>query len=75
MKKLTAKQKLVLNKLKEHITTNGYAPTNRELAEMVGLQSVSTVHGHLQRLQKQGYIEIVGVRAIKIPDKQEEGEQ
>lgn len=75
MQKLSDKQKLVLSKLKAHIAANGFAPTNRELAEMVGLQSVSTVHGHLQRLQKNGYIEIVGVRAIKILDKQEEVEQ
>lgn len=70
IKQLTNKQKLVLNKLKEYTAEHGYQPSNRELAEMVGLLSSSTLHGHLKRLEANGYIKVVGVRAIKILDKE-----
>lgn len=69
-KKITDKQKLILSKLKQHIAENGYAPSIRELAGMVGLLSSGTMHGHLRRLQEKGYIQIVGPRAIKILGKE-----
>ena len=34
----------------------GYPPTVREIGEGVGLSSSSTVHGHLSRLEKKGFI-------------------
>lgn len=42
--------------IKLFLATNGYPPTIREIAEGVGLLSSSTVHGHLERLEKKGYI-------------------
>lgn len=35
---------------------NGYPPTVREIGQAVHLSSTSTVHGHLSRLQKKGYL-------------------
>ena len=55
----------------EYIDEHGYPPTTREIGEMVGLKSTSSVHAHLQRLLKEGKIETdagLGVpRAIRIP--------
>ncbi|GGH83459.1 repressor LexA [Pullulanibacillus pueri] len=34
----------------------GYPPTVQEIGDEVGLKSTSTVYGHLERLQKSGYI-------------------
>jgi len=46
----------ILEFIDSHIKENGYAPTVREIASAVGLQSSSTVHGHLDRLEKMGLI-------------------
>jgi repressor LexA len=72
-KPLTDKQKLILQKLKDYTAEHGYQPSNQELAEMVGLQSRSTLHGHLCRMEQKGYIKVVSVRAIKILDKGDGG--
>lgn len=53
---LTAKQELVLNFLKSEIRKNGYPPTVREICDAVGLSSTSTVHAHLETLERKGYI-------------------
>ena len=37
-------------------TNNGYPPTVREVGEAVGLSSSSTIHGHIERLVKKGYL-------------------
>lgn len=73
-KPLSGKQKLILRMLKEYTAEHGYQPSNQELAEMVGLHSRSTLHGHLKRMELKGYIKIVSVRAIKILDKGEDDE-
>jgi len=53
---LTTKQKLVLDFLKSEIRQNGYPPTVREICDAVGLSSTSTVHSHLESLERKGYI-------------------
>jgi len=53
---LTAKQQLILNFLKSEIKQNGYGPTVREICDAVGLSSTSTVHAHLETLERKGYI-------------------
>jgi len=53
---LTAKQRLVLDFLKAQIRKNGYPPTVREICDAVGLSSTSTVHAHLETLERKGYI-------------------
>jgi len=54
--KLTTKQQMVLDFLKAEIKRNGYPPTVREICESVGLSSTSTVHSHLETLERKGYI-------------------
>jgi repressor LexA len=39
------------------ITDNGYAPTVREIGELVGLKQPNGVLGHLRALEKKGYIQ------------------
>ncbi|WPX08144.1 winged helix-turn-helix transcriptional regulator [Caldicellulosiruptor danielii] len=56
MQQLTERQQQILNAITNYIKEKGYPPTIRELAEMVGIKSSSTLHGHLLRLEKKGYI-------------------
>lgn len=53
---LGEKQQKILDYLKEEIMAKGYPPSVREIGEAVGLKSTSTVHGHLERLEKKGII-------------------
>jgi len=55
-KTLTAKQQLILDFLKSEIRQNGYPPSVREICDAVGLSSTSTVHAHLETLERKGYI-------------------
>lgn len=56
MKSLSSKQHAILKSIYQAIDQQGYPPTVREIAQEVGLASTSTVHGHLSRLEKNGYI-------------------
>ena len=53
---LTNKQQMILDFLKKEIKQNGYPPTVREICNAVGLSSTSTVHAHLETLERKGYI-------------------
>ena len=53
---LSAKQQLILDFLKQQIKQNGYPPTVREICDAVGLSSTSTVHSHLESLERKGHI-------------------
>lgn len=53
---LSEKQKQILEYMKKEVKEKGYPPSVREICEAVGLKSTSTVHGHLARLEKKGYI-------------------
>lgn len=53
---LTAKQEQILNCIKQSLKAKGYPPSVRELCLAVGLSSTSTVHSHLNTLEKKGYI-------------------
>ena len=55
-KALTVKQQQVLDYIKEEILKKGYPPAVREICEAVGLRSTSSVHSHLETLEKKGYI-------------------
>ena len=55
-KELTVRQKQILRYITKQIQSNGYAPSVREIGKAVGLSSTATVHGHLQKLEKLGYI-------------------
>lgn len=54
---LTERESEVLNAIIEYIKQNGYGPSVREIGEVVGLKSTSTVHVHLKHLQEKGFIE------------------
>ncbi|MBE5768136.1 MAG: transcriptional repressor LexA [Clostridiales bacterium] len=49
-------QQRILDFIKSEIQQKGYPPSVREIAQAVGLKSTSTVHGHLQRLEKRGLL-------------------
>ncbi len=49
-------QQRILEYIKNEIQVKGYPPSVREIANAVGLKSTSTVHGHLQRLEKRGLL-------------------
>ena len=53
---LSEKQRQILEYMKKEVREKGYPPSVREICEAVGLKSTSTVHGHLARLEKKGYI-------------------
>lgn len=54
--KITEKQKEILEYIKETILKKGYPPAVREICEAVKLKSTSSVHSHLEQLEKNGYI-------------------
>ncbi|QDP40281.1 transcriptional repressor LexA [Radiobacillus deserti] len=56
MTKLSKRQQAILEYIKEQVLDKGYPPSVREIGEAVGLASSSTVHGHLSRLEKKGFI-------------------
>ena len=56
MDKLSPRQKAILDYIQKEVAEKGYPPSVREIGEAVGLASSSTVHGHLARLEKKGYI-------------------
>ena len=57
IKNLSTKQLNVLQYIYQTVQTQGYPPTVREIGKAIGLSSTSTVHGHIDRLQKNGYLE------------------
>jgi repressor LexA len=64
------KQSEIYEYIKDQIRTKGYPPSVREICAAVGLKSTSTVHGHLQRLEKKGFIkrDPTKPRAIELVD-------
>lgn len=68
--KITAKQQEILDYIKEEILQRGYPPAVREICEAVKLKSTSSVHSHLETLEKNGYIrrDPTKPRAIEICD-------
>lgn len=68
--KITGKQSEILEYIKDSILTKGYPPAVREICEAVHLKSTSSVHSHLETLEKNGYIrrDPTKPRAIEICD-------
>lgn len=68
--KISKKQQEILDFLKDEILNHGYPPTVREICEAVNLKSTSSVHSHLETLEKNGYIhrDPTKPRAIEIVD-------
>jgi repressor LexA len=53
---LSGKRRQILEIIERQVRERGYPPSVREIGEAVGLTSSSTVHAHLQILQRQGYL-------------------
>src|SRR5690625_963107 len=70
MTKLSKRQQMILDFIKDEVEVKGYPPSVREIAQAVGLASSSTVHGHLERIEKKGYIrrDPTKPRAIELVD-------
>ena len=68
--KITAKQEEILKLIRDNILKRGFPPTVREIGEAVNLKSSSSVHAHLDTLEKKGYIrrDPSKPRAIEILD-------
>ena len=68
--KISAKQKEILEFIKNEIINSGYPPSVREICEAVNLRSTSSVFSHLNTLEKNGYIrrDPTKPRAIEILD-------
>lgn len=56
MKDLSDRQKQIFQFIKRTVQDKGYPPSVREIGNAVGLQSSSTVHGHMAKLEDKGYI-------------------
>lgn len=69
-KRITAKQEEILNYIKNEILERGFPPAVREICQAVGLKSTSSVHSHLESLERNGYIrrDPTKPRAIEILD-------
>src|ERR687895_2731737 len=65
---LTERQLQTLQFVAETTEDRGYPPSVREICEALGLASSSTVHSHLQALQRKGYLRIDATkpRAIEV---------
>lgn len=68
--KISKKQSEILEYIKQEIVSRGFPPAVREICEAVGLKSTSSVHSHLETLEKNGYIrrDPTKPRAIEILD-------
>jgi len=68
--RISNKQNEILEFLKSQIINKGYPPAVREICEAVKLKSTSSVHSHLETLEKNGYIrrDPSKPRAIEIID-------
>ncbi|MCR5665780.1 MAG: transcriptional repressor LexA [Eubacterium sp.] len=68
--KISDKQREILEFIKQEILNKGYPPAVREICEAVRLKSTSSVHSHLETLEKNGYIrrDPTKPRAIEIID-------
>jgi len=53
---ISEKQKKIFDFITDYISDSGYHPTVREIASAIGLSSSATVHAHLSKLEKAGYI-------------------
>ena len=68
--KISKKQMEILEYIKSELLRIGYPPAVREICEAVNLRSTSSVHAHLESLEKNGYIrrDPTKPRAIEIID-------
>jgi len=56
LSQLTSREQQILDAIKKVVQIKGYPPSVREIGQLVGLNSSSTVHGYLQRLEQKGFL-------------------
>ncbi len=68
--KIPKKQQEILDFIKSEILHKGYPPSVRDICEAVKLKSTSSVHSHLETLERNGYIrrDPTKPRAIEVID-------
>ena len=68
--KISPKQQEILDYIKSQILERGFPPAVRDICEAVNLKSTSSVHSHLETMEKNGYIrrDPTKPRAIEILD-------
>jgi len=68
--RISSKQQEILEYIKTCIMSQGYPPAVRDICQAVNLKSTSSVHSHLETLEKNGYIrrDPSKPRAIEIID-------
>lgn len=68
--KISPKQTEILEYIKNEIINRGFPPTVRDICDAVHLKSTSSVHSHLETLERNGYIrrDPTKPRAIEIVD-------
>ena len=68
--RITAKQQEILDYIKSEILNRGFPPSVRQICDAVNLKSTSSVHAHLETLEKNGYIrrDAAHSRAIEVVD-------
>ncbi|MBU5677798.1 winged helix-turn-helix transcriptional regulator [Alkaliphilus sp. MSJ-5] len=67
---LTERQMEILKAIHQYIQANSISPTVRNIVDLVGLKSSSTVYRHLSNLEKEGYITKIdtSLRSITITE-------
>ncbi|MBR6187199.1 MAG: transcriptional repressor LexA [Clostridia bacterium] len=68
-------QQRILDYIEKYIDVNGYPPSVREIGQAVDLKSTSTVHGHLNRLEKKGLLHREAMKPRTIDVKREDKPQ
>ncbi|MGC0366780.1 repressor LexA [Rhodococcus sp. 27YEA15] len=53
---LPQRQQLILAAIRDWVADNGYAPSTRQIGDVVGLRSTSSVSGHLRSLEDKGFL-------------------
>lgn len=68
--KLTQRQEMILNFIRQSIDNRGYPPTIREIGAFMGIRSTNGVNDHLKALEKKGYLtrEELKSRALRPAD-------
>jgi repressor LexA len=63
---LTPRTAEVLDAIKAHMRTNGYAPTLADICKALKMRSPSTAYYHVAQLEAIGYIDRAGPRAWRV---------
>lgn len=73
---LTARQRQVLELVREHIEASGMPPTRAEIATALGFRSANAAEEHLRALARKGMIELLpgASRGIRLKDAVHEGD-